>query len=169
MYTKLLTIDAHEPALVRNLAQAMATEQKIPNEIKELLTGDFAWDSVMGTWLVERKAASDLLSSLSGRGPEQFARLVASCDVPVLLIEGRIGDFGGLADSRSSKYQKDHHGRWSFEAMDHALLTWQMAGMYVAHSPSTTATPGAIVGLYKWSQKGTHSGGLRKKRLVLAG
>lgn len=161
-----ITVDSREPSMLYQLIVGAARKEEIEIRKEALLTGDYAWESRLGLFGVERKAASDLLNSFSsGRAAEQFRRMVGTYRVPVLLIEGRIGELetGGV-DVRKGR---NKHSLWNFDSLDHMLLTWQMNGMFLAHSPIASRTPMKIISLYKWSNKKSHSGGLRSKMLMV--
>ncbi len=76
--------------------------------------------------LIERKTASDFLSSLSdGRLFDQAKRLSESCKFPLLVITGLFSEKDGYvyADGRSTK--------WHWWAVQMALLRVQMAGVAI--------------------------------------
>mgnify|MGYP001619004828 FL=1 len=121
--------------------------------------------------LVERKAISDLLNTFSsGRAFEQFAGLIENADLPILMLEGRFAHRGDHIGSWT--WMKNDSARWDYAwettALDHLLLSWQLAGIYIVHSWSPAKTAHRLLDLYQYTQKETHElGQTRKKRIPL--
>lgn len=161
----MIIIDTREPKILRDSVRERAAKDAIIVQEDTLVTGDYVWDSRLGSVMVERKSGMDLLGSLTeGRAQDQFSRLIASCDIPILMIEGKMAVSGG----RAGRWRgvKKFQAMWNIISLDHTLLSWQMAGLYLARCPSATETPNRIVKLYQWTQKEIHfEGGFRKRKL----
>lgn len=150
-----LFVDSRETGGLRSLLKDKGKDKGIDVVTETLPQGDFAWWCPKGLVLVERKSVTDLESSLSsGRLYEQLTRCAEVAAIPILMIEGKIGEYvyvrRGKGKSRPSQ-------RWSFVQIDHTLLKWQMKGVYIAHSMTNSDTPNRVLRLYEWTQKDTPS------------
>lgn len=161
-----MIIDAREPKKIR-----FDIEEELGEPIQEeyLKYGDFRWDSPYGAVAVERKAVSDLLNSIkTGRIATQLRGLLSEAAIPILLIEGKIGErWNGSVDIGQWKGSNGWTSQWNFSAVDHALLAWQMAGIFLAHSPTQSKTGHRIVTLYRWTQRPEHLSLGRRKVLTI--
>jgi len=157
----LITIDDREPISVAQKIQELGEEC----QVKRMEVGDYVWACPSGIVRVERKAVTDLLGSMtSGRLNDQLRKLVAESSIPILLIEGKIGEWRGKVDvSRGHSF----HSQWSFNAVDNILLSWQLAGLYLSHAPTLMRTPERIISLYNLTQKEEHSALNRQKIINL--
>ena len=163
-----LLIDTREPVYIISQTKGVAQQAGLQAESATLEVGDFLWESRLGRVLVERKSAGDLISSLgSGRLQDQFQRMLESCDIPILLIEGKIGEYEGTVDNRRWKGEQRFTTQWNYIAFDHLLLSWQLSGIFLAHSPSQAQTPYRLIKLYQWTQKEEHSLTVRKRILTV--
>ena len=166
----MIYIDTREPILLRDQVEKLAETQFIPTALVTLTYGDFRWESLLGRVCVERKAISDLLNTFSsGRAFEQFSGLIEDADLPILMLEGKFTHHGNRVGSWSTK---DDNTKWDYSwettALDHLLLSWQLAGIYIIHSWSPAKTAHRLLDLYQYTQKETHElGQTRKKRLPL--
>jgi ERCC4-type nuclease len=152
----VLVIDKREPLVMIQELEKLAAKDDIPTSREMLKYGDWNWESPLGSVKMERKSVSDLLGSLrSGRADRQFANLIDNADVPLLLLEGKIGELNGHITS--GKPNQRWQALWQYSSVDHLLLSWQMAGLYVAHSPSQSKTPNRVISLYKYTQKAEHA------------
>lgn len=147
-------IDTREPAFIKEQTLIAAQAQGIDAHLQQMETGDFRWCGRNGLYIVERKAVNDLVSSLSsGRVDEQLGRLIAEANVPMLMIEGKIGEI--VMVKRGRKMWKPSK-QWTMYGIDHKLLKWQMKGLYIVHSPSKVRTPTRIVRLVQWTREEKH-------------
>lgn len=148
----MILIDLHEPeSVLKGLGKLGCKVQ--------LAVGDYLFFTVnREKVIVERKAISDLLNSLrSGRLQEQVRNTITHADVPILLVEGFM---------TSTKEGRIRHkagvSKWRYNAMQNFLMTAQLAGMYVLHSPNTFFTPQILKSLFAYFQKEEHES-LRKR------
>lgn len=119
-----------------------------------LLTGDYIWQSMLGLVVIERKTVEDLIASIiGGRAYDEFRRVIEMADVPILLVEGYMGEFEGKV---KTSWDKGQTLKYPYDVVSNFILTWQMAGMYVVFSPRKQTTPHRIASLYDLTQKETH-------------
>ena len=159
----MITIDDREPDHVYQKLTALG---EVDCLVGRLEFGDYAWDCPTGFVKVERKSVTDLLGSMTtGRLNDQLRNLVTASHIPILLIEGKIGEnLRGKVDvTRGHSF----HSQWSFSAVDNLLLSWQLAGVYIAHAPTLARTPERILSLYNLTQKEEHSALNRQKIINL--
>lgn len=155
-------VDNREPMVIHH---SLETELQSVIPFVKLEIGDYRWKSPLGKVYIERKSVSDLLNSFkTGRASVQLRNLIDTADIPILLIEGRIGEtWNGNIDTGKWGKGKGWTTGWDFVAIDHLLLSWQMAGVFLAHSSSLAKTPHRIASLYKWTQKEEHLSLARRK------
>lgn len=81
-----LCVDVHQDGRLREALQSLNPE------VREMETGDYAWVADDGKRVgVESKTVTDLISSFaSGRLTDQISRMIATYDVPLLLVVGHI-------------------------------------------------------------------------------
>lgn len=102
--------------------------------------------------LIERKSAPDLLNSMGdGRLVDQGSRLVAECDLPLLLTHGSLlcnKDGKVVADGRTS--------RWGWWSLQMQLVSLQAGGLMWLHLQRTQDLPEAVKYLSEWLGRDSH-------------
>lgn len=124
-----------------------------------LETGDYLWVSKDNRTVgVERKTASDFLSSLSGkqangrtRFQNQMDRMRTTYDVPILLIEGYLHP----RSDGFTEIQAGNASGWYWDSLDNVLLSVQSAGILVVRC-GRGRTASRLVTLRKYFDKPVH-------------
>lgn len=148
-------VDSREPKTMDPRLEALGFSvfrQALP-------TGDYLWETKSHLNVcVERKTASDLLSSISGKQANGKSRLqnqmdrLRQFDVPVLLIEGYFHPRrDGFAEVRIGQATG-----WWWDSVDGVLLSLQRAGIIIARCPADRA-PERMVTLKDYFDKPEHT------------
>ncbi len=131
-----------------------------------LAFGDYVWQCPLGLVAVERKTINDLLGSIkSGRAATEFQRTIEMSDLPILLVEGKMGEYEGKVSLEWD--QEWAKGKWDYDAISHTLLTWQLAGMNLVFCPRPQTTHIRLASLYRYTQKPSHLSTLGAKEKIL--
>jgi len=142
-------VDSNEPELIRSALKTTGWDQE------RLNSGDYAFFSSDGKPIgIERKTVSDLISSLTGRLPNQFFNLIEDYEIPILLIEGHWGKQIGHISQAGQIYNITWEQVWNF------IRTWQDRGISLEFTTDIHHTIERLEELYKYYQKPYHSGGI---------
>jgi len=145
-------VDSNEPQEIRRELIKLGWTQD------RLNSGDFAFFSATGQSIgIERKTVSDLVSSLTGRLPNQFFNLIEDYEIPILLIEGHWGRQIG----RIAQAGQIHNITW--EQVWNFIRTWQDRNISLEITTDTDHTLERLEQLYKYYQKPYHSGGIDRQ------
>lgn len=151
-------VDIHEPDIIANQLIKQGWDRK------HLTVGDFTFEAYDGKTVgIERKEASDLLNSLaSGRLAQQLQNLLNTYDVPIFLLEGKLGQ---LQDDSGHSHIiiKMGQTRWTTEAVRNFLLTWEQKGILRERTSSIEDTITRLCELVCYYSKPLHLGGLNRK------
>lgn len=145
-------VDSNEPKEMRNslINQGWAQDR--------LSSGDYAFFSSTGQSIgIERKTVSDLISSLTGRLPNQFYNLIEDYEIPILLIEGHWGKQIGHISQAGQIYNITWGQVWNF------IRTWQDRNISLELTTDIGHTLDRLEELYRYYQKPYHSGGIDRK------
>ena len=130
-----------------------------------MTVSDFTFEAYDGKTVgIERKEASDLLNSLaSGRLAKQLQNLLNTYDVPIFLLEGKLGQ---LQDDSGHSHITLSGGetRWTTEAVRNFLLSWELKGVNMRErTGSIEDTIRRLKELVVFFSRPLHLGGLNKK------
>jgi len=142
-------VDSNEPHSIRNYLINHGWQQD------RLNSGDYAFFSSTGQSIgIERKTISDLVSSLTGRLPNQFYNLIEDYEIPILLVEGHWGRHNGHIAQAGQIYNATWEQVWNF------IRTWQDRNISLELTIDTDHTINRLNELYNYYQKPYHSGGI---------
>ena len=152
-------VDIHEPDSIANELIKAGWDRK------HLTVGDFTFEAYDGKTVgIERKEANDLLNSLaSGRLAKQLQNLLNTYDVPIFLLEGKLGQ---LQDDSGHSHITLSGGetRWTTEAVRNFLLSWELKGVNMRErTGSIEDTIRRLKELVVFFSRPLHLGGLNKK------
>jgi ERCC4-type nuclease len=124
----MIFIDSREPDSTR----AAIAQLGLAYSVALLPVGDIAIDAeaqdpiaaVNNGFVIERKTIPDLLASIADRRLFEQADALAQTKFPIFLIEGQIINKNGLVETSDAS-------RWSYNAVQMALLRVQLAGCAV--------------------------------------
>ena len=161
---KMINYDNREPNSVITPLSLESEDEGIPLVVEMMQFGDYKWEHGGVKFGIERKAKTDLLSSLTnGRINAQLRGMIDTYDVPILLIEGWIEGHGKNVNVGKWKYQSG----WNYSALFNLLLEFQMAGIFLTFSPYERETAKRIVSLYKWTSHDEHQSLSRNKLISI--
>jgi len=145
----MILIDSREP---ENIQVALPLETGITCSVTALKTGDFMLIQGAKVMLVERKAAGDLLNSITkGSLVEQCSRLVEASQLPLLLTHGSLlcnKEGYVVADGRVT-----NHKWWSLQMQ---LVSLQSGGIMHLHTPKNRDLYDTLKYLHEWLGKPEH-------------
>ena len=152
-------VDIHEPDSIANELIKAGWDRK------HLTVADYTLESYDGKTVgIERKEANDLLNSLaSGRLAKQLQNLLNTYDVPIFLLEGKLGQ---LQDDSGHSHITLSGGetRWTTEAVRNFLLSWELKGVNMRErTGSIEDTIRRLKELVVFFSRPLHLGGLNKK------
>jgi DNA excision repair protein ERCC-4 len=151
------------------MAQRLLVDSREPDFIKEKLAdvsdivfmeeGDYVWDSPLtGSWAIERKDVSDLVSSVfSGRLQDQLRRCSEIFKHVVLLIEGYYTQAANGEVQIKIKGGGVIHRKVQWAVLEDVLDELQMMGVFRVHTTSLLDTTHRIRRLMSISDTTTHS------------
>ena len=158
----MILVDKREPPHLLSLIR----QQGVDACSAFLVFGDYVWQCPLGLVAVERKTINDLLGSIkSGRAATEFRRTIEGSELPILLVEGKMGEFEGQVSLEWD--QGWEKGKWDYDAVSHILLTWQLAGMRLVFCPRAQTTHIRLASLYRYTQKPSHLSTLGAKQKIL--
>lgn len=121
-------------------------------KIKAMDTGDIMLYEKGRIMLIERKGAPDLLNSMSdGRLVDQGSRLVAECDLPLLLTHGSL-----LCNKEGKVVANGRTSKWPWWSLQMQLVSLQAGGLMWLHVQRTQDLPEAIKYLSEWLVRDSH-------------
>ena len=152
-------VDIHEPDSIANELIKAGWDRK------HLTVADYTFEAYDGKTVgIERKEANDLLNSLaSGRLAKQLQNLLNTYDVPIFLLEGKLGQ---LQDDSGHSHILLSGGetRWTTEAVRNFLLSWELKGVNMRErTGSISDTIERLKELVVYYSKPLHLGGLNRK------
>jgi ERCC4-type nuclease len=121
----------------------------VPAASTTRLPVDIVWTVDGHSWMFDLKSIEDVVASVDdGRLHAQMTAMQArEPECFGLLIEGGFGD--GVVVGRGPS-------AWPVERVDNLLLSLQMEGAVILHSPSKSRTAERLASLWNWSRKDTH-------------
>ena len=118
-------------------------------------------DTIQGMAGIERKHNTDLLGSMaSGRIVEQLDELTKAYALPILLIEGLITP---SEEGKARIIQVADTG-WNYYAIQNALLSFQMRGVFLVWTTSPLHTARMILSIEDYLNKESHDLHLTRAR-----
>jgi hypothetical protein len=146
MSTEIILADITEPPeIIKAIGIAVSTK---------LVTGDYTWcDSEGKTYMIERKAIGNFLSSLADNQlADQMVRVSNECDVGIILIEGPIfiDDQGHIErrwwrSSNGKKSLEIASTGWKYLSFMSSLISiWYCTSIYRQHSMDSPCDKGSI-------------------------
>ena len=160
----MIYVDDREPPYTETMLRGAGVEA----ETKRLAAGDYKWGSPFGPVLVERKEAGDLVSSFySGRLDDELYRCLEASALTFLLIEGEVSEVGGkiaLPGVKRKRWVEMLQNSGDFDGLDNHLVSWQLRGVVIKHSPNAATTIYRLVSLFGWTMKEDHSKTVKRQR-----
>lgn len=145
----MLVIDSNEPDSIK---LNLPTELGIEATITPLDAGDIMLVEEGNVMLIERKAAADLLNSITnGRLIDQASRMVGMCRFPLVLSHGSLhpNDEGKVVCGGRATRQ-------GWFALQMALVSLQAGGVMYLHVGQSHLLPKTIMYLQNWLRKESH-------------
>lgn len=157
----MLILDSKEARTNPVLKRYLLTVLKDEVEVDDLLSGDCAAVDTPLTLGVEHKSFPDFVGSLSSRRlDEQMARLVATYDVPVLVVDEIPPERGGKLHLFGAKRSVNFN--WVFGS----IMGWALRGVIPLLVRTPASVGPAVVSCYRMAQKEEHREQYEPKRIL---
>ena len=145
----MLIIDSNEPDSIKF---GLPVELGIDATITPLDAGDIMLVEEGNVMLIERKAASDLLNSVTnGRLIDQASRMIGMCQFPLVLSHGSL-----RPDDKGKVVCEGRTTRQGWFSLQMALVSLQAGGVMHLHVEQSHLLPKTIVYLQNWLRKDIH-------------
>jgi len=145
----MLIIDSNEPDSIKF---GLPIELGIDATITPLDAGDIMLVEEGNVMLIERKAAADLLNSITnGRLIDQASRMIGMCRFPLVLSHGSL-----YPNKEGKVVCEGRTTRHSWFSLQMALISLQAGGIWYLHVPNNNLISKTITYLQNWLRKDIH-------------